>query len=219
MAYIFLDESGHFNKNQDGKFFVIGSFTVGNPKRTAKSFRGWCQTKFPKKTRWQSEIKFSDHGLTEELRQKTLKFISRLDVRINFSYFLRANISKEYWHHTCLHGGLLYTNIIGETIEMFLPTTDLEFRVFCDQRQLHGGVTKQEFRKILKARLLPQLPSGSLVQIEMIDSTTSENIQIADWLAGAIGHYLEKKPFGEEYFKILKNNILDLKGKQMFEGI
>lgn len=111
---------------------------------------------------------------------------------------------------------LLYTNIIGETLEMFLPISDNEFRVFCDQRHLKG-IKRSEFKQILRARLLPQLPQGSIVQIEMIDSTTNTNIQIADWISGALAWYLEGKKLGEEYFKILKNNILD-EGKELFKN-
>ena len=51
----------------------------------------------------------------------------------------------------------------------------------------------------------------------MIDSTTNANIQIADWIAGALYRYLEGKPNGDEYYKILKNNFLD-DGKEFFAG-
>ena len=33
------------------------------------------------------------------------------------------------------------------------------------------------------------------------------NIQIADWISGAYAHYLEKKPLGEHFFRIIKDNI------------
>lgn len=38
MPHIFLDESGQFTKNSKEKYFVIGSFTIGEPKRTNKDF-------------------------------------------------------------------------------------------------------------------------------------------------------------------------------------
>ncbi|OGF22547.1 hypothetical protein A2Y83_04255 [Candidatus Falkowbacteria bacterium RBG_13_39_14] len=59
MAYIFIDESGNFNKEADGKYFVVGSFTVGDQRRTNKAFRSWTHNRFPKKMRTQSEIKAS----------------------------------------------------------------------------------------------------------------------------------------------------------------
>ncbi len=39
--YIFLDESGQFSKNDHEEYFVVGSFTVGDQKRTNKEFRKW----------------------------------------------------------------------------------------------------------------------------------------------------------------------------------
>lgn len=215
MPFIFLDESGQFTKHNDEKYFVVGAFMVGNHRRTEKQFRAWCRSRFPKKFRYLTEVKFSGTKINEVLRLKTLKFIANLDVRIRYSYLLRHNIPDDYRRKEKLQSGLLYTNIIGETLEMFLPISDNEFRVFCDQRHLKG-IKRSEFKQILRARLLPQLQQGSIVQIEMIDSTTNANIQIADWISGALTWYLEGKKLGEECFKILKNNILD-EGRELFK--
>ncbi len=216
MAYIFLDESGQFTKYNHEKYFIIGSFTVGNPRRTEKQFRAWHRSKFPRRLRYQSEIKFSEIDIDDRLRLKTLKFIANLDVRIHYSYLLRKNIPNEYWKKERLQGGLLYTNIIGETLEMYLPASDLEFRVFCDQRHLKG-IKRSKFKEILKARMLPELPRNSIFQIEMIDSATNANIQIADWISGALARHLEQKELGQECYQILKNNILG-EGKELFKN-
>ncbi|RJQ30745.1 DUF3800 domain-containing protein [Candidatus Parcubacteria bacterium] len=50
----------------------------------------------------------------------------------------------------------------------------------------------------------------------MIDSAANANIQIADWISGALARYLEKGPIGNECYKILKNNLLD-SGIEFFE--
>lgn len=71
MAYIFLDESGQFTKHNHEKYFVVGSFTVGNFRRTEKRFRSWQKSKFPKHIRNQSEIKFSEVKISDDLRLKT----------------------------------------------------------------------------------------------------------------------------------------------------
>jgi len=214
MPYIFLDESGQFNKHNHEEYFIVSSFTVGNPRRTAKQFRSWYRSKFPKKMKYFSEIKFSEVKITNDLRLKTLKFISNLDVRIHYSYLLRKNIPEEYYRKKKLQAGLLYTNIIGETIEMYLPADERELRVFCDQRHLKG-FKRKDFKQNLTARLLPQLPSNSIVQIEMIDSNTNVNIQIADWIVGGLARYLEKKPLGRECYQLFKNNIIS-EGKELF---
>lgn len=215
MAYIFLDESGQFSKENDGRYFIVGSFTVGNHRRTAKQFRSWQRSRFPRRLRNATEIKFSEIEIKDELRLKTLRHIANLDVRIHYTYLLRENIPFEYWKKDKLQSGALYTNVIGETLKMYLPVRDKEFRVFCDQRHLKG-IRRPNFKAILKAQLLPQLSKDTLIQIEMIDSTTNVNIQIADWISGAIARYLEKKPLGEECFQILKNNLLKVEGKELF---
>ena len=215
--YIFLDESGQFTKHNNEQYFVVASFTVGNQRRTDKALRRWFKKKFPKKLRNQSEIKFSNNKITDELRLKTLKYIGNLDVRIYYAYLLRNNIPDNYRQKDKLQSGDLYTHIIGEVLEMYLPTSDLEFRVFCDQRHLKG-ITHSEFKKILRARLLPLLPAGAVIEIEMIDSTTNANVQIADWIAGALTWDLENKNLGKGCKAILKNNILG-EGKELFKKL
>ena len=214
MAYIFLDESGQFTKHNNEEYFVVGTFIIGDPKRTEKAFKSWHKN-FPKKMRHLNEIKWSTTSIDNKLRIKTLKHISKLDVRIKYSYLLRKNIPKEYKHKGKIKSGLLYTNVIGETLDMYLPINEKELKIFCDRRHLKG-LKESDFKSILKARLLPQLPSNTIIEIRMIDSSTSTNIQIADWIAGALFKYLEKRDHGKEYFSILKNNILG-EGKELFK--
>lgn len=90
----------------------------------------------------------------------------------------------------------------------------MEFRVYCDQRHLKG-FTRPEFKKFVIGELRPFMPSHSLIQIEMLDSEQHPNIQIADWIAGSLARFLEKKPLGQEYYEILKNNIIG-DGKEIF---
>ncbi len=215
MAYIFLDESGNFSKSNDGKYFVIAAFTIGDPRRAEKRFRAWHRSHFPAKIRYFSEIKFSGTHIADALRIKTLQFITELDVRIRFIYLKRENIPDEYYHKNSLKSGHLYTHVIGEILEMFLPITDGEFRVFCDRRHLKD-VKVSEFKEILTTRLLPKFSKDALIRIEMVDSTTNANIQIADWIAGALAHYLEEKKLGKKFYEILKNNILG-EGTELFK--
>lgn len=212
--YIFLDESGQFTKHNDEQYFILAAFTVGEPRRTEKDLRNWFRTKFPKKMRYQAEIKFSDKRIDDNLRLKTLKFISNLDVRINFVYLLRNNIPNDFRYKDKLKSGHLYTHIIGELLEMFLPTTDMEFRVFCDQRHLKG-IKRSEFKKMLSARMLPLLPANSNIEIEMLDSSSSINIQIVDWIVGALARNFENKKLGKECNDYLRNNIIG--SKELFK--
>jgi len=214
MAYIFLDESGQFTKHNNEKYFVIGSFTVGDPKRTKKDFRTFCRQQFPKKMKNLSEIKWSATGISDKLRLKTVRFISKLDVRIRYIYFLKNNIPTGYRDGNKFKDGLLYTNVAGELLDMYLPTIDEDLRLFCDQRRL-SGMTNSKFKEIIKSRILPKLPKNCIVQIETVDSASNVNIQIADWISGALARYLENGKLGNEYYGILKENIIG-GGKELF---
>lgn len=214
MAHIFLDESGQFTKHNYEEYFIVASFTIGEPRRTAKEFRKWMSSRFPKRMRRQAEIKWSATGISDDLRLRTLKHISNLDVRVRYVYLLRNNIPSEYRDGRKIKDGLLYTNVVGELLDMYLPNTDDDFRVFCDQRKL-SGLKKSEFKEIIIARMLPNLPQKAIIQIETVDSTSSENIQIADWIAGALARWHEKGPLGEECRAILKENILG-EGRELF---
>ena len=113
-------------------------------------------------------------------------------------------------------GGVLYTNVIGEILEKYIPTDDKEIHIFCDQRSLKG-MTKRQFESAIFGRLLPLCASDARVQVEMIDSAKNANIQIADWISGALARYLEKGHLGDDFYKILKNNLLD-SGKEFFSN-
>lgn len=212
--FIFLDESGQFTKHDHGEYFVVGSFTVGDQRRTDKAMRSWFNSRFPRRMRKQSEIKWASKGIDDELRLRTLKHIAKLDVRIRFGFLLRQNIPSSYRRKGKIEGGVLYTNVIGEILEKYMQTDEKEIHIFCDKRSLKG-MTKREFESSIVGRLLPLCASGASVQVEMIDSTTNGNIQIADWIAGAIARYLEKGKHGNECHKILKNNFLD-EGQEFF---
>lgn len=207
MAYIFLDESGQFNKKTNEFYFLIASFTVGEPKRTHKKFKSWCAIKFPKVMRKQSEIKFSDSGIDKNLKIRTLRQIAKMDARIFFTYLDCQNIPMEFRDKKSLKSGLLYTQLVGETLDLYLPLREPLLHIFCDQRRLKG-VGKQEFVDNLTARLLPNLAKGAQVRIQTVDSKQYPNIQIVDWIAGAIAAYLNKKEGGDEFYEILKNNIV-----------
>lgn len=214
MPHIFLDESGQFTKNAKEKYFVIGSFTVGEPRRTAKRFRAWCQTKFPRRLRALSEIKFSSSGINDNLRLRTVQYIAKLDVRIHYTYLQCDNIPPEFREKTTLQSGLLYTQLVGEALELYLPSIDTLMHIWCDQRRLKG-ISKKDFVENLKARILPEMPRRATVKIETVDSSAFPNIQIADWAVGALAAHLNGKPLGEQYYWRLKNNIV--KERELFK--
>lgn len=205
--FVFLDESGNFTGDKDS-YFIVGGFVTGNPRRTAKAFRKWQRTKFlNKKLRYRTEVKFSDTRLNDEVRAKTLLYFSKQDIRIFYSFLKKENIPLEFRRQKGLESGRLYAEIIGKTIGLLIPTADIEFRVFSDKRHLRK-IPQSEFREILRLDLLPKLPAKVVLQIETIDSSTNPNIQIADWICGALYRYYNKRKNGEKFYKIIHNNII-----------
>ncbi len=204
--YIFIDESGSFAGDKDS-YFVVGGFVTGNHRRTMKVFRRWQKTKFPKKLRYKNEVKFSDTGLKDELRLKTLSYFTKYDIRIFYTFLKKENIPQEYKNKKGIETGLLYTEVVAKTLNLLLPTTDLEFRILRDKRHLRR-ISQVRFNEIIKLDLLPKLPAKPLFQIEAVDSGTNPNIQIADWICGAFFRYYNKRRNGDRFFATLKNSII-----------
>lgn len=212
---IFLDETGQLSKKKNREYFIVATFTTGDPRRTKKKFISWKRLKFPNKLKKLSEVKFSNSAIDDKLRVNTLKEISKLDVRIRYGFIKNENIPLDFYSKNGLRTGHLYTEIVSSILESYLPNSEKEFRVFCDNRHLKN-LKKAEFKSIVLSKLLPNATPNSIVQIEMLDSTTSANIQIADWICGALGRYYNKGKLGQECFDIFKNNLLS-DGVELFE--
>lgn len=214
MSYIFVDESGQFTKRSSEPIFVLGSFITDTTRLTEKQFRSWQHRKFPRVMRDQSEVKFSDVALSQELKLRTVAFIAKMRINIRYIYLKAENIPLNYWEKNRVKSGELYTHVVGENLKMYTPEIANEFRVLCDQRNLKG-ITKTMFSHMLTKGLAPLLPTHTHIHIEMKDSTTTANIQIADWIAGALAAYHNNKKGGEKYFQILQDAFPDA-GKELF---
>lgn len=203
--FILLDESGDFFKKDD--YFVVGGFVTDNPKRTAKAFRKWQQGKFKKQLRYRTEVKFTDTRLTDKLRAQTLQHFIKQDIRIFYTYLGTKNIPAEYRRKGRIETGKLYTNIVVHTIGFVLPSKQTEVSVMIDPRQLKN-ITGAEFRDTVKSSIVFQLPKGAAVYVTTPDSTTNVNIQIADWICGALYQYHIGKKAGAQFYEILKEHII-----------
>ncbi len=213
--FVYLDESGGFGKNKE-RFFIVGSFTVGDPGRIAKAYRRWQRRKFPRRLKGQSEVKFINSSLDDALRLKTIHYLADQDIRIFYTYLNKTNIPENYRAGHKVDPsktGLLYTQIVAETLELYFPISSLEFRVLRDARPLKG-ISQTEFNRLIESRIIPLLPAKSAFQLEEVDSTTHPQIQIADWVCGALARYHESKENGEKFYQLLKNNIV--KEKELF---
>jgi len=211
--FVYLDETGNLTKG-NGQYFIVATFTIGDPQRIANAFRRWQHSKFPKKIRDQSEVKFNDAHLTDDLRLKTIKYLAKQDIRIFYTYLQITNIPKEYRKKGKVHeSGLLYAEIVRATLELYLPLTEPQFIVIRDQRTLKG-MSPTEFHERLKLSLLPKLPPKTMFNTQAVDSTSSPQVQVADWVCGALGRFYEGKEAGDQFYNFLKNNIV--KEKELF---
>ncbi len=207
--YIFLDESGNLDKDKD-QYFIVASYTVGDPRRIAKAFRKWQKTKLPKKVWAQAEVKFHA-DLEDDVKIRTIKYLAKQDLRIFYTYLNKKNIPEEYRKNgKVAKTGLLYAEIVVATLELYLPLTETEFLISRDPRTLKG-LSTAKFNEVVKTSLIPKLPAKTLFNIQTIDSTASANIQVADWICGALARYHEKKAKGEDFYNILKKNIVQEK--------
>lgn len=208
--HIYLDETGNLIK-RNGEYFIIATYTVDNPERIDKAFRKWQQNKFPRILKNQAEVKFNNSHLTDELRLKTISYLSKQNIRICYSFIKITNIPKEYRKKGIVHEtGLLYTEIVASTLELYLPVTEQEFIVIRDQRSLKR-VTLLQFNEKLKIRLLSQLPAKINLKIHAVDSTSSSLVQVADWICGALARFHENKTKGKVFYAKLKKNIVEEK--------
>ena len=205
--YIFLDESGNF-KGDNGDCFIVGGFVTNNQRAVAKAFRKWQHSKFQnKKLRYRTEVKFTDSRLTDTLRAQTLQYFAEQDIRIFYAFLKTQNIPPEYNRKGNIESGKLYIHVVAHTLGLLLPSTESSLSVLVDQRQLKK-VTRSEFRETIKAHLLFELPKGATIHVGMADSSTNPNIQIADWICGALYRYHTGRPSGDTFHEILRGNIM-----------
>lgn len=198
MYYIFIDESGQFSTQNDTKNFVIGSFGVNDNKHTYNKISAWFKNKFQNR---KNEIKWSDTYISDKLRLKTLRYIKRLDIDINFAHINK--IPKQYYSKGGLESGRLYVDLVIKALRKYNLKGQDSVYVYCDRRALKN-IKIEEFIKIIKTGLTKMCSIGCNITVETINSHHSMNIQIADWLAGAKFRFLEKGHLWREILDIFE---------------
>lgn len=207
MLYIFVDESGNFSGNHD-RFFVLSAFVTSKPRVTRKCFLRAKRTKLPEKYRHYAEVKFSDRAIPDQFKKHVLQRVAQEDVRIYVLWFDKQNLPVALRQQP---EGLVYCQLVGQLLEM-CPLAETEIvQVFLDRRNLKG-TTRQVFDANLKARLLFVFPKLRRLSIEHVDSTASMNVQIADFVAGAIFQKHERS--NEQFYNIIEPQIV--REKELF---
>ena len=216
MHYIYVDESGQFKPDRNLPYFILASFMTSKPRSTANAYRSWQRLKLPKKMRRDTEIKFSKLRLGYALKLKTLKHLMKSDLRIRYCYVRTTNIPHDYREKSGLKEGLLYAHLIGEMLSRYFPINDTQITVVCDKRNLKG-LTSLQFIEQTTTHLLPLVGKNTRLEVQMLDSTSSANLQIIDWIAGALSAYHNQKTLGNEMFEILQEKIEET-GIELFKN-
>lgn len=205
--YIFIDESGNFQGDKE-KLFIVGGFIIGDQRATAKAFRRWQHAKFiNKKLRFRSEVKFTDSRLIDKLRAQTLLCLTQQNIRIFYSFLKSENIPLEFRKKSAIESGRLYTEIIAKTLDIIFPSAESQVVLNLDHRSLKK-VSQKEFKESLRLHILLKLSKKASVCVNTVDSATNPNIQIADWICGALYRYHTKRPFGKKFYEILRSSII-----------
>ena len=200
ILYLFLDEAGNFRGNRD-RYFVLALFVTRYPRATKKCFVRAKQAKLPRKYRHYTEIKFSDRVIPSRFKKHVLRQLVKEDVRIYTLLFDKRNIPDELRQQG---EGLTYCHLVGQLLELCPLAESEAIHLFMDRRKLKG-LTREEFNLDLKTHLLPQLRKGTSFDIQHVDSTTSVNIQLADFVSGAIFQRYERG--NSEYYDIIAEKI------------
>ncbi len=188
--YIFIDESGHISTSNTDTVFVLGSFATNEYINIEKKIKSWFYNKYLKKFRSQSEIKWSS-DIKEDLRLKTLKYIRNLNIDISYAYLTKKDIYKHYSKNKKIYTEKLYIDLLINLLKQYNLENKINIYIYCDRWRLKN-MTINQFKESIKLKLSDICKIGTIINIEMIDSTTSLSIQVADWIAGAMYRFLNK---------------------------
>lgn len=200
LLFVFLDEAGNFRGNKD-RYFVLAAFVTGNPRATRKCFLKAKRTKLPRKYRHYTELKFSDRVIPARFKKHVLRQLAKEDIWIYALLFDKNNMPAELLGHS---EGLTYCRLVGQLLELCPLAEASAIHVFLDRRHLKG-LSRHEFNANLKAHLAFRLGPQVRLEIQHVDSTTNVNIQLADFVCGAIFRKYERGD--TEYYDIIAERI------------
>ena len=203
--YYFFDESGQMSFKTEESIFVVAGFYTDNPKEIQKKMKIWFQTKFPRNMKILSEIKWTAK-ISDELRISTLTCLKNLDISIIFKFITKEELIKRYFTFRKFDSTNVYTELLLEILHQHISSDTNTVYIFCDRRPLYN-ITSIDFIGMICRDLKKRVGTKIRIEMEMIDSTTSTGIQIADWIAGAIARYVEKGHLWKEIGQIFELDI------------
>jgi hypothetical protein len=200
ILYLYLDESGSL-KGDDDHYFVLLAVATTTPRVMRKCFVRARQTRLPEKYRHYTEIKFSDRVIPDQAKERILRELAELDIGLYALVVDKGGIPEVLRRQP---EGVLYHHLV-ELLTNLCPIGECQaLYVNLDRRHL-PGLRREVFNAELSAYLFPRLRKGALLEIQHVDSTTDVNIQVADFLVGAVYHKYARGD--ERYYALIADRI------------
>ncbi len=205
MVYLYIDESGDLGFGKKGsKYFVITCVKINDDKtnisfkRIPKQVR---QRKLKKKTKSQSELKFSNSSPL--IRKQFLEKAAKLNIEV---YSLIIN--KEYTQQKLKDNlPVLYNYLIKILLEKVIsPHNKINI---CVDKCMSSN-QRDNFENYIKTELLFRFEKVPELNIVHEDSNCNESLQVIDFICGAFGYkYNTAQLTGdfEYYTNIIKDRI------------
>lgn len=205
MKFIYVDESGDFGFSQKSTKYVIiaASFTC-RPKEISIWMKRIRKRKLNKKLRKSNELKAAD------AKEDFLNyFYEHANLDLDFSVYAAIVNKTKIPYQLRSEEGLIFLRSVEQLIDLakaeFSPTMYWYF----DRRpvkKIHWGTISQ----IIKEKLfLFSTSRKPIIEIHSVDSSRNLNIQFADFIAYAIGRFVNRGD--NSWYKIIKPHIKKLK--------
>lgn len=197
--YVYLDEAGSIkSKGGERKYFVVTTFTTNNPKAVEVCLRRAKRNKSPKKLRRLAEIKASK--APPKYKRYFYQHLSQLDVEI-YSVILDT---KKAPKHLRSEEGVLYLHLVKTVLEQCRLEQSQTIHLFLDKRQLKG-LTRESFNAALKERFSLDFAKPTRFEINHLDSTTNNGVQVADLIAHAVFQKYQHE--NSEWYDLIEERI------------
>lgn len=197
--YIYIDESGDFGlQKKSSKYFLIALVSSKDSRQFDIFVRRVKSKKLSKKERKLSEIKSSLASKT--FREYFYSHLNKLDFKIVAVSLDKKKIPSQLRKEE----GIIYLQMIEQGLVPLVKQKSDKFLITIDRRH-YKKMPKEAFNIALKEFLLVTKHLKVPIAIHQVDSTTSRNIQFADFIVYAFGR---KYNFNDDsWYNMIKDKI------------
>lgn len=185
---IFVDESGDLGFSPSASRYVVAiALATVRPTEIRRLVRK-AQSRFGPTERRLGELKFN--SASRRLRSFLLEGIARADTRIAWNALFKPCLPEK---HRIDKEALLDSLRMGAIGGITAGVHARNFRIIVDKRRIRDKIRQRfdnEVKKTAVARHLGFVPPD--ISISHFDSLTSEGLQAADFVAGAVFRSLER---------------------------